>query len=480
MHASVVSAEMPKRLSHSEHLASDGDIAAVFASYDKDGNGSLCEAEMLSAMKSLKMPLSKKELHDLHQQLDSNKDGTVSLQEFMQFYRRRELELVEVFGHLCDNESAGGRLTEDSLCAGLSALDIKATNDELQRFVRLLDADRDGSVDFHEFRAALTLLPITHPRAVFDMFRREAIVEYAQSEYTRPPDLACSLGAGLPPAVVQLVSGAVAGTVSRTGTAPIDRLKTLMQAGGSRVPSGLMDGMRMIYGEGGARAFFQGNGANCVKVAPETAIKMGAFDTLKPLLASDPAAVTTLERFVAGGLAGALAQGTIYPLETVKTRLALAQPGQYSGVVGCLQTVCRQEGVKALYRGLGVSLVGIVPYAGIDLMINSVLRDWAGAFYSARGAEPGVGTLLAAGMASSTCAMSLTYPIGFVRTRLQAPPVPGSVPYSSPLDVARRVVQTEGALGLFRGFVPNLLKVVPAAALSYSVYGTMTKALQGR
>lgn len=39
-------------------------------------------------------------------------------------------------------------------------------------------------------------------------------------------------GPTLSTAVVSLVSGAVAGVVSRTGTAPVDRLKTIMQAGG--------------------------------------------------------------------------------------------------------------------------------------------------------------------------------------------------------------------------------------------------------
>ena len=65
-----------------------------------------------------------------------------------------------------------------------------------------------------------------------------------------------------------LVSGAIAGAVSRTATAPLDRLKTLMQAQTVRSP-GLLHGMRSIAMEGGWRAFFRGNGANVVKIAPE-------------------------------------------------------------------------------------------------------------------------------------------------------------------------------------------------------------------
>ena len=74
---------------------------------------------------------------------------------------------------------------------------------------------------------------------------------------------------------------------------------------------------------GGARAFWRGNGANVLKVVPETAVKFAAFDAFKRAIANDPGNATAGERFLAGGLAGALAQATIYPLEIVKTRLAL-------------------------------------------------------------------------------------------------------------------------------------------------------------
>jgi solute carrier family 25 (mitochondrial phosphate transporter), member 23/24/25/41 len=78
-----------------------------------------------------------------------------------------------------------------------------------------------------------------------------------------------------------------------------------------------------VVAEGGARAFWRGNGANCLKIAPETAVKFVAFDALKAVLAADPLAPTVTERFASGGLAGASAQLAIYPMEIAKTRLAL-------------------------------------------------------------------------------------------------------------------------------------------------------------
>ena len=57
-----------------------------------------------------------------------------------------------------------------------------------------------------------------------------------------------------------------------------------------------------------------------LKIAPETSIKFVVFDLLKGWLSRDPDNVAVSERFVAGGVAGAIAQSAIYPLEICKVR----------------------------------------------------------------------------------------------------------------------------------------------------------------
>lgn len=58
--------------------------------------------------------------------------------------------------------------------------------------------------------------------------------------------------------------------------------------------------------------------------------------------------------------------------QVLKTRLALRRTGQYSGILDCAKQIFRKEGVAAFYKGYIPNMVGIIPYAGIDLAVYEV------------------------------------------------------------------------------------------------------------
>lgn len=93
---------------------------------------------------------------------------------------------------------------------------------------------------------------------------------------------------------------------------------------------------------------------------------------IKRLIGSNQETLGILERFVAGSLAGAIAQSSIYPMEVLKTRLALRKTGQFSGIADCAKHIFRKEGMAAFYKGYIPNLIGIIPYAGIDLAVYEV------------------------------------------------------------------------------------------------------------
>lgn len=171
--------------------------------------------------------------------------------------------------------------------------------------------------------------------------------------------------------------------------------------------------------EGGVRSFWRGNGINVMKIAPETAIKFAAYEQVKRLIrGNETRPMTIYERFVAGAFAGGFSQTIIYPFEVLKTRLALRKTGQYTSILDATQKIYRIEGIKSFYRGYIPNLLGIIPYAGIDLAVYETLKKKYLSHYEKE--QPSFFLLLGCGSASSTLGQVCSYPLALIRTRLQA------------------------------------------------------------
>eukprot|EP00497_Spongosphaera_streptacantha_P003625 TRINITY_DN434_c0_g1_i1.p1 TRINITY_DN434_c0_g1~~TRINITY_DN434_c0_g1_i1.p1 ORF type:complete len:275 (-),score=2.33 TRINITY_DN434_c0_g1_i1:108-893(-) len=231
--------------------------------------------------------------------------------------------------------------------------------------------------------------------------------------------------------------------------------------------------MNSVYRNGGARSFFRGNLTNVVKIAPESATKFFVFESCQPWICSDPHRPTMGERFCCGAFAGFTAQSVVYPLEIVKTRLAVDSRSMYRGIAHCFNEVRRVEGWRGMFRGWGTSVMGIIPYAGVDLAMYTKLKDvWA---KRNPGKEPSNVTILGTGACASICGQVVAYPLQVLRTKLQvqglqaqlgstgaismAPPGPSAIA----LDILRR----HGPLGFYTGISCNFMKSVPAISITY-------------
>lgn len=124
---------------------------------------------------------------------------------------------------------------------------------------------------------------------------------------------------------------------------------------------------------------------------------------------------------------------------------------------------------------MGPSVAGILPFAGVDMMVfeelKGVLYDW----YDQRSPPPWA--TLAAGTISSSLAQLVAYPLYLARTRLQADGLSGNRKYRSAPHLFATVMREEGPLGFFKGLSPNLLKLAPAAGISWLVVEETKKLL---
>lgn len=101
------------------------------------------------------------------------------------------------------------------------------------------------------------------------------------------------------------------------------------------------------------KSFWRGNGINVIKIAPESAIKFMSYEQMKRVIQNFKGTeeLSIHERFLAGSSAGAIAQSIIYPLEVLKTRLALRKSGHMDrGLVGFIRYMYKHEGFMCFYK----------------------------------------------------------------------------------------------------------------------------------
>ncbi|EPS59119.1 hypothetical protein M569_15688 [Genlisea aurea] len=442
----------------------DSRIRSLFSFFDSGNVGYLDYAQIEKGLSAMLIPADYKFAKELLEVCDSNQDGRVDYQEFRKYMDDKELELYRIFQAI-DVEHNGCILPEELWDALLKA-GIELEDDELAHFVDHVDKDNNGIITFEEWRDFLLFYP--HEATIENIYR------YWEKVYLVDIGEQAVIPEGITKhanASKYLVAGGVAGATSRTATAPLDRLKVMLQVETAHASVGAA--VRSIWKEGGALGFFRGNGINVMKVAPESAIKFYTFEMLKGIFGGADGEIGTAGRLAAGGLAGAVAQTVIYPMDLVKTRLQthVCERAEVPSLRRLSKDILFQEGPRAFYRGLIPSLLGIIPYAGIDLAVYETLKDMSKKYVLQDG-EPGPLVQLSCGTVSGALGATCVYPLQVVRTRMQA-----RRGYSSMSEVFWRTYQREGVRGFYKGLFPNLLKVVPAASITYLVYEAMKKSL---
>ncbi|XP_027039843.1 mitochondrial adenyl nucleotide antiporter SLC25A25-like [Pocillopora verrucosa] len=446
------------------------EVEDLFKKLDKNNDGRIDLNELAEGLKNLHGSRYKAgQAQQIMNLGDQNLDGQMSFEEFVKYVTDHQKKLWIVFQSI--DQDGSGCVDKTELKKAFEAVDVKVTDQEVDLLLKSMDKDKTLKVNWKEWREYHLLNPSGHSmHDIIQFWRHSNVIDIGEDmtvpdEFTEEEKVSGMWWR-------QLVAGGGAGVVSRTSTAPLDRLKVLLQVqASSQNRIGISSGFSMMIKEGGIKSLWRGNGANVVKIAPESAIKFFAYERAKKLLGADEKQLGVRERLMAGSMAGVASQTSIYPLEVLKTRLALRKTGQYKGLVDAAYVIFTTEGIRSFYRGLFPSLLGIIPYAGIDLAVYETLKNFYLNYHKNQSADPGVFLLLACGTASSTCGQLASYPLSLVRTKLQAQARSRTAGRGDTMvSVIKNIIKEDGPRGLYRGLAPNFMKVAPAVSISYVVY----------
>ncbi|XP_051929413.1 calcium-binding mitochondrial carrier protein SCaMC-1 [Hippocampus zosterae] len=458
------------------HCAADASktYEELFAKLDTNKDGKVDVSELKAGLSAMGIRAGKGAAQKIISSGDQDQDEGLTFNEFSKYLKEHEKKLQLTFKSLDKNND--GQIDFMEIKQSLSDLGLDIGKKEAEKILQSMDGDGTMTVDWNEWREHFLLTTATNLEEIVRYWKHTTVLDIGDSltipdEFTEEEKTT-----GL--WWKQLSAGAMAGAVSRTGTAPLDRMKVFMQVHASKSNKiNLVSGFKQMLKEGGLTSLWRGNGINVLKIAPETAIKFMAYEKYKKMLSSEPGKIKTHERFIAGSLAGATAQTAIYPMEVMKTRLTLRKTGQYSGMFDCAKKILKREGVKAFYKGYLPNILGIIPYAGIDLAIYESLKNVWLSRYAKDTANPGLLVLLGCGTISSTCGQLASYPLALVRTRMQAQASLEGAEQLHMNQMVKTILEKEGFFGLYRGILPNFMKVLPAVSISYVVYEYMRSGL---
>lgn len=270
------------------------------------------------------------------------------------------------------------------------------------------------------------------------------------------------------PSLRRLISGAIAGAVSRTAVAPLETIRTHLMVGSNGHSS--TEVFNSIMKTEGWTGLFRGNFVNVIRVAPSKAVELFVYDTVNKNLSSKPGEQSKIPipaSLVAGACAGVSSTLLTYPLELVKTRLTI-QRGVYNGLLDAFVKILKEGGPGELYRGLTPSVIGVIPYAATNYFAYDTLRKAYRNIFK----EDKIGNIetLLIGSAAGAISSTATFPLEVARKHMQVGAVSGRVVYKNVIHALVSILEQEGIQGLYKGLGPSCMKLVPAAGISFMCY----------
>jgi solute carrier family 25 (adenine nucleotide translocator) protein 4/5/6/31 len=275
-----------------------------------------------------------------------------------------------------------------------------------------------------------------------------------------------------------MLSGTAAVT-SKTISAPIERIKMLVQNQDEMVRKGTLakpftgigDATAYIQRTEGVTAFWKSNFTNCLRYFPTQALNFAFKGSVKklPMLKKNKAdswAFSTSKNIAAGGIAGTGSLAFVYSLDYARTRLANDLKGgkggerEFTGLLDVYKKTFASDGIAGLYRGFVISAVGIFVYRGLYFgLYDSIMPLFSGDHVN-------LGTRFVVGYCVTVAAGLASYPIDTIRRRMMMTSGGGAeLQYKSSLDCGQQILKNEGVKSLFKGAGANILRGVAGAGV---------------
>ncbi|XP_077978623.1 mitochondrial substrate carrier family protein ucpB-like [Glandiceps talaboti] len=280
-------------------------------------------------------------------------------------------------------------------------------------------------------------------------------------------------------------------------TNPIDVIKIRLQLEGelaaqkgtgvavfkNRYYDGFIRGGVKIVKDEGVRGLYKGVFPSLLREGTYSTIRLGAYEPLKGFLgATDPAHTPLYKKITAGATSGAIGSSIATPTDLIKVRmqaegrLATGQQKRYRSTFHAFSDIIHHEGVKGLYRGVGPT----VQRAAILTATQIPSYDHSKHFLLNTGVmKEGPVLHVICSFFAGFMTAATTSPVDVVKTRIMSQHIKGVAKgehkYKHSFDCFNKIIRTEGVLGLYKGFIPNWVRIGPHTVISLFLFEQFRK-----
>ncbi|XP_061587783.1 solute carrier family 25 member 24, like [Cololabis saira] len=431
----------------------------LFVKLDQDQDGFISVTELHDEMTKHGINSANEKVQNIVDSYDTNKDGLLDYKEFLSYMKDRERKWKIHFHDLDKNKC--GVIDQEDIISLFKDIGVVISKPNAKKIIQMMDKDSSMTVDWDEFLHYIILNPVENIGELVSSWKHNLVFDVGESR-AMPiefPEGASGFGAWR----TYVLAAGLADTVSRTVTAPIDRLKTQLQIQGSKAMTQGFQEMRAYN----LRSMWQGNTVNVLKGTPQSTLQCLIYAQMKVYTQDRTRETLTVQqRFGLGCVSGAVAHAVFYPLEVLKVRLNLQQAGTYHGVIAGARSIYRQESLSSFYRGFKPSILCMIPYAGVECAVHQSIMNWA----KSDPAYNSDSKLFFFSFVAFASGQMSSYPLAVIRTHQQAQAfISNSRQASGILPGLIGIYERNGFKGFYNGMGASFVRAVPCALINYTL-----------
>ncbi|XP_058818318.1 mitochondrial ornithine transporter 1 [Topomyia yanbarensis] len=287
-------------------------------------------------------------------------------------------------------------------------------------------------------------------------------------------------GAGFKTGLIDFTAGSLGGVALVYVSQPMDTVKVKMQTFPHLYRNMIDCTVRTFQRDGVVRGLYAGTLPAIVANVAENSVLFAAYGACQNFVAfverkQSVAELTSLDNATAGFLAAFFSSFTLCPTELIKCKLQAMREVQQNNLkpneklqrispYQLTKQILRTEGIPGMFRGLTSTFAREMPgyfffFGGYEATRELLAKPGQSKD------DIGVFRTMVAGAVGGVALWTSIFPADVIKSRIQVQSLTLSM-----TQVGIDIVRKEGALALYNGLQPTIVRTIPATAVLFVVY----------